>query len=285
MTQNRHTEFEAFFPHENVMHVLEREQTVLRSLYQGLTTDFSAGHPPGADSDLTAGNILVAGASEGSPADSDLMTGDILAAGASEGYPADSDLMTGARSGGKLLPFNPLMPFCPMIWPNDAAFDAGRPVIGSLATVDGWIVRPVFFEPYEGSPASEGSADAGAAGAGSPADSVLMSGDICSNFPDLSPFPPLPCPSRIRCLSLQNAPAAGAFCIGYAGPEAEELIERYLTLENPVRSGEKLVFPLALKVWYFASMKLRYGKNETGGWFCFWECGQARWKSARRGKK
>lgn len=268
MTQNRHTEFEAFFPHENVMHVLEREQTVLRSLYQGLTTDFSAGHPPGAD-----------------PA-----AGDILAAGASEGYPADSDLMTGARSGGKLLPFNPLMPFCPMIWPNDAAFDAGRPVIGSLATVDGWIVRPVFFEPYEGSPASEGSADAGAAGAGSPgagspADSVLMSGDICSNFPDLSPFPPLPCPSRIRCLSLQNAPAAGAFCIGYAGPEAEELIERYLTLENPVRSGEKLVFPLALKVWYFASMKLRYGKNETGGWFCFWECGQARWKSARRGKK
>lgn len=263
MTQNRHTEFEAFFPHENVMHVLEREQTVLRSLYQGLTTDFSAGHPPGAD-----------------PA-----AGDILAAGASEGYPADSDLMTGARSGGKLLPFNPLMPFCPMIWPNDAAFDAGRPVIGSLATVDGWIVRPVFFEPYEGSPASEGSADAGAAGAGSPADSVLMSGDICSNFPDLSPFPPLPCPSRIRCLSLQNAPAAGAFCIGYAGPEAEALLERYLTLENPVRSGEKLVFPLALKVWYFASMKLRYGKNETGGWFCFWECGQARWKSARRGKK
>lgn len=281
MTQNRHTEFEAFFPHENVMHVLEREQTVLRSLYQGLTTDFSAGHPPGADP--AAGDILAEGPGPAFDGGGGL-------AGASEGYPADSDLMTGARSGGKLLPFNPLMPFCPMIWPNDAAFDAGRPVIGSLAAVDGWIVRPVFFEPYEGSPASEGSADAGAAdagaaGAGSPADSVLMSGDICSNFPDLSPFPPLPCPSRIRCLSLQNAPAAGAFCIGYAGPEAEALLERYLTLENPVRSGEKLVFPLALKVWYFASMKLRYGKNETGGWFCFWECGQARWKSARRGKK
>lgn len=251
MTQNRETEFEAFFPHENVMHVLEREQTVLRSLYQGPASDFSAGLAPGANQ--------------------------------AEGRLAPRRAV---------LPFNPLMPFCPAGRRGDVAFEAGRPVIGSLAAVDGWIVRPVFFEPYAASHSADAGmpADAGlpAARTGWPADAGLPADRTDLELPDLSPFPPLPCPSRLPRLSsssLVGAPAASAFCIGYAGPEAEALLERYSTLEDPVRSGEKLVFPLALKVWYFASMKLRFGENTGGAWFCFWECGKPRWKSERGGKK
>ena len=169
-------------------------------------------------------------------------------------------------------PFSFLPPFCPgfdLERETAEKIAPGRLEIGSPVTIDGWILRPLV------GPEAFSQSDRKARSEQLP---VQTANRASASLPAFPGYPPLP--------------ARAGFILGFAGGEADRILEESFPAQEPETRKPKgnaneiaqksTGLSFSVKVWYRATLTVRIEYDGTGFYCAAYEAGPAEWQKAGR---